>query len=129
MAVQLNHHIVHARDAEASAAYLADVLGLPAPTRFGPFLVVEASNGVSLDFMTTAEEHVHPAHYAFLVADDEFDAIFGRIQAQGVEYWADPHQTMPGEINHDWGGRGVYWSDPDGNWLEILTVPYGGWPA
>jgi catechol 2,3-dioxygenase-like lactoylglutathione lyase family enzyme len=129
MPVQLNHHIVHARDAEASARYLADVLGVAAPTRFGPFQVVELTNGVSLDFMQVGEEHIHPGHYAFLVSDNEFDAIFGRIQASGADYWADPHQHHPGEINHDWGGRGVYWSDPDGHWLEILTVPYGGWPA
>ena len=128
MAVQLNHHIVHARDAEASAAYLAEVLGVDPPTRFGPFMVVEAANGVSLDFMTSDEEYIHPAHYAFLVSDEEFDEIFGRIQASGVDYYADPHQTQKGEINHDWGGRGVYWADPDGQWLEILTVPYGGWP-
>lgn len=129
MPVQLNHHIVHARDAEAAAAYVADVLGVAPPTPFGPFQVVELANGVSLDFMPAAEEHIHPGHYAFLVSDEEFDEIFGRIQASGVDFWADPHQRHPGEINHDWGGRGVYWSDPDGNWLEILTVPYGGWPS
>jgi catechol 2,3-dioxygenase-like lactoylglutathione lyase family enzyme len=129
MAVTLNHHIVHARDPEASARFLTEVLGLPAPTRFGHFHVVEAANGVSLDFMQTDDEkYLVPNHYAFLVGDDEFDAIFGRIQERGLDYFADPGGHEKGEINHHFGGRGVYWADPDGHWLEIITVPYGGWP-
>jgi catechol 2,3-dioxygenase-like lactoylglutathione lyase family enzyme len=128
MAVTLNHHIVHARDPETSARFLTEVLGLPAPTRFGHFHVVEAANGVSLDFMQTDDEkYLVPNHYAFLVSDDEFDAIFGRIQERGLDYFADPGGNEKGEINHHFGGRGVYWADPDGHWLEIITVPYGGW--
>ena len=130
MAVTLNHTIVHARDARASADLLSELLGLPAAKPFGPFLVVEAANGVSLDFLETGPEwEIQPQHYAFLVSDAEFDAIFGRIQERGIEYFADPHGDEPGEINHHFGGRGVYWADPSGNWLEIITVPYGGWPG
>lgn len=126
MAVQLNHHIVHARDPEASARFLSELLGLAEPRRFGPFLVVEADNGVSLDYMGTDDEkYLVPNHYAFLVSDEEFDAIFGRIQERGLEYFADPGGNQPGEINHHYGGRGVYWADPDGHWLEIITRPYG----
>ena len=126
MAVQLNHHIVHARDPEASARFLTELLGLPPATRFGPFLVVEADNGVSLDFMQTDDDaYLVPNHYAFLVSEDEFDTIFGRIQARGLDYYADPHGNEQGEINHHDGGRGVYWADPDGHWLEIITRPYG----
>lgn len=128
MAVTLDHHIVHARDPEASARFLADVLGLPEPTRFGPFHVVRAANGVSLDFLGTDDEtYLVPNHYAFLVSDAEFDAIFGRIVERGLDHFADPGGNRPGEINHHFGGRGVYWADPDGHWLEIITVPYGGW--
>jgi catechol 2,3-dioxygenase-like lactoylglutathione lyase family enzyme len=128
MAVQLNHHIVHARDPEASARFMTEILGLPPATRFGPFLVVEADNGVSLDFMQTDDEKYLVAnHYAFLVTDEEFDEIFGRIQARGLDYYADPGGKELGQINHHDGGRGVYWADPDGHWLEIITVPYGGW--
>jgi catechol 2,3-dioxygenase-like lactoylglutathione lyase family enzyme len=72
------------------------------------------------------DEHVVPRHYAFLVSEDEFDAIFGRIRAGGLDYWADPFQQQPGEINTHDGGRGVYWHDPDGHVLEIITRPYGG---
>ena len=129
MAVTLNHHIVHARDPEASARFLTEILGLPEPTRFGPFIVVTTANGASLDFMGTDDEkYLVPNHYAFLVSEDEFDEIFGRIQERQLEYFADPAGQQPGEIYHHFGGRGVYWADPDGHWLEILTVPYGGWP-
>jgi catechol 2,3-dioxygenase-like lactoylglutathione lyase family enzyme len=68
---------------------------------------------------------VIPVHYAFLVSDENFDAIFGRIVGRGLEYWADPARRQPGEINHHYGGRGVYFPDPDGHFLEIITRPYG----
>ncbi|NUP03000.1 MAG: VOC family protein [Nonomuraea sp.] len=126
MSVQLNHTIVHAGDRDATAAFLVDVLGLePAPV-YGPFRVVSLGNGVSLDVMGAGGE-ITPQHYAFLVGEDEFDQIWGRIKARGLTYWADPGHTRPGEINTNDGGRGLYWSDPDGHNLEIITVPYGGW--
>ena len=125
MAVQLNHTIVAARDAHASASFLAEILGLPAPTRFGPFMVVQTGNDVSLDFIDTDDE-IHSQHYAFLVSEEDFDTIFGRIQAWDLPYWADPGQRRPGEINRNDGGRGVYFPDPDGHLLEIITRPYGG---
>jgi catechol 2,3-dioxygenase-like lactoylglutathione lyase family enzyme len=124
MPVQLNHTIVAARDKQASATFLADVLGLAPPTSFGPFAVVELANGVSLDFME--EGRVHPRHYAFLVPEDEFDQILGRIRDRELPFWADPFEQQPGEINRNDGGRGVYWHDPDGHVLEIITRPYGG---
>ena len=126
MPVQLNHHIVHARDPEASARFLAEMLGLPEPTTFGPFQVVQTANDVSLDFIQTDDERYLIAnHYAFLVSDDEFDEIFGRIHDRDLPYWADPGKTQPGQINDHDGGRGVYWPDPDGHLLEIITRPYG----
>lgn len=124
MSVELNHTIVIARDRQTSADFLAEVLGLGAPTPFGPFMVVEVANGVSLDF-ADADGEVTPQHYAFLVSEPEFDEIFGRIQARDLPYWADPARRRPGEINHNDGGRGVYFPDPDGHFLEIITRPYG----
>jgi catechol 2,3-dioxygenase-like lactoylglutathione lyase family enzyme len=124
MTVQLNHTIVHARDRDASAAFLADVLGLDPPAVYGPFAVVQTHNGVSMDFASAGDD-VAPQHYAFLVEEDDFDAIFGRIEQRGIPYWADPQQTRPGAINHRDGGRGVYFPDPSGHYLEILTRPYG----
>ncbi|AIJ24054.1 VOC family protein [Amycolatopsis methanolica] len=125
MAVQLNHTIVEARDREATAKFLTEILGLPDPVPYGPFLVVQTSNEVSLD-VVGADGPVHPQHYAFLVSDAEFDSIFERITARGLEYWADPFGQEPGRINHHDGGRGVYWNDPNGHRLEIITKPYGG---
>jgi catechol 2,3-dioxygenase-like lactoylglutathione lyase family enzyme len=124
MSIQLNHTIVPARDPQASAAFLAEILDRPAPVLFGPFHGVELDNGVTLDFIRD-EGHFPVMHYAFLVSEDEFDQIFGRIRARGLSYWADPGQRRPGEINHGDGGRGVYWDDPNGHRLEILTRPYG----
>ena len=124
MPAQLNHLIVSARDSQASARFLASLLGLPAPTRFGPFFVVATANGVSMDFIDTDGE-IESQHYAFLISESEFDEIFGRIQAMELTYWADPGKHRPAQINHGDGGRGVYFEDPDGHFLEILTRPYG----
>ena len=124
MSVELNHTIVAARDRQTSADFLAQVLGLAAPTPFGPFMVVEVANGVSLDF-ADADGEVTPQHYAFLVGESDFDEIFGRIQARDLPYWADPARRRHGQINHNDGGRGVYFPDPDGHFLEIITRPYG----
>ena len=129
MPVQLNHTIAMATDPAASAQLLADVLGLAAPHAWGPFHEVRLDNGVAIDFMDCGGNPVSAIHYAFLVSEDEFDQIFGRIQERGLAHFADPHKQHPGEINHDDGGRGVYWDDPDGHLLEMMTVPYGGWPS
>jgi catechol 2,3-dioxygenase-like lactoylglutathione lyase family enzyme len=122
--VSLNHTIVSAKDSQASAQFLADILGLPGPVRFGPFQMVETENGVSLDFMDRDDE-ITPQHYAFLISEAEFDAIFDRIRTRNLPYWADPSQTKLGEINHRDGGRGVYFEDLNGHLLEILSRPYG----
>jgi catechol 2,3-dioxygenase-like lactoylglutathione lyase family enzyme len=124
MAIELNHTIVHTRDKRAAATFLAEILGLPAPAAFGPFLGVHTANGVTLDFLETDEELI-TEHYAFLVSESEFDQIFGRIRARELAYWADPYRTRRGEINTRDGGRGVYFEDPSGHLLEILTRPYG----
>jgi catechol 2,3-dioxygenase-like lactoylglutathione lyase family enzyme len=124
MPVHLNHTIVAARDRQESAAFLADVLGLEPPITFGPFAVVQLDNDVSLDFLD--DDVTDPRHYAFLVTEEEFDEIFGRIRARGLDYWADPFERHPGQINTNDGGRGVYWKDPNGHMLEIITRPYGG---
>ncbi|HEV7625192.1 MAG TPA: VOC family protein [Streptomyces sp.] len=125
MPVQLNHTIVHATDKAASARFLASLLGLEVQPQFGPFLPVVVANDVTLDYMDADDGPVTPQHYAFLVSEDEFDAIFGRIRGAGLTYYADPGRQRHGEINHNDGGRGVYWADPDGHFLEIITRPYG----
>jgi catechol 2,3-dioxygenase-like lactoylglutathione lyase family enzyme len=128
MPVDFNHTIVWARDSEASATFLAGILGLPAPKKWGPFQIVMTANGVSIDFMDK-EGKISAQHYAFLVSEVEFDQIFGRVQDQGLSYWADPARTKEGKINTNDGGRGVYFNDPNGHLLEVITRPYGnsGW--
>ena len=126
MSIQLNHTIVHASDPRASARFLAELLGLGGPGPFRPFPGGKLDNGVTLDYIQ-AEGKPETEHYAFLVSDEEFDQIFERIQARGLTYWADPGRRQPGEINHHFGGRGVYWADPDGHYLEIVTKPYSKW--
>jgi catechol 2,3-dioxygenase-like lactoylglutathione lyase family enzyme len=125
MAIQLNHTIVPARNAKASATWLCELLGRDAPKRFGPFWAVALDNAATLDFQDSAEA-IPIEHYAFLVSEAEFDAIFERIRGRGLRYWADPMHLRPFEINHNDGGRGLYWNDPDGHYLEIITRPYGG---
>lgn len=124
MAIELNHTIVPARDPRASASFLASVLGVDPPERFAHFWTVSLDNGVTLDF-SRAGDTVPAGHYAFLIGEHEFDAIFERILARKIEYWADPAHERPFEINHNDGGRGLYWNDPDGHYLEIITRPYG----
>jgi catechol 2,3-dioxygenase-like lactoylglutathione lyase family enzyme len=125
MSVQLNHTIVWCRDQQKSARFLTEILGLPPARAFGPFQMVEVANGVSLDFHEI-EGAIAAQHYAFLISEAEFDAIFARIVERKLDYWADPARQHPGEINHNDGGRGVYFLDPDRHFLEIITRPYGG---
>jgi catechol 2,3-dioxygenase-like lactoylglutathione lyase family enzyme len=127
MTVKLNHTIVHSLDPRAAADFFAGLFGLPAPVPFGPFFGVKVGNEVTLDFLDAEDMEVQMQHYAFLVSDAEFDQIFGRIQKRGLDYWADPGRKQKGEINRHFGGRGVYFQDPSGHLLEIITKPYGSW--
>ena len=124
MTVSFNHTIVYATDKRRSAEFLAQVFGLAKPQAMWSFVTVSLDQGVALDF-ATADRPISPQHYAFLVSEDDFDTIFGRIQAQQLNYWADPYHQQPGEINTRDGGRGVYFDDPNGHVLELLTRPYG----
>jgi catechol 2,3-dioxygenase-like lactoylglutathione lyase family enzyme len=122
--VELNHTIVWCSDKHCSSAFLAEMLGLPAPVPFAHFLVVPLENGVSMDFMEK-EGPIALQHYAFLVDDAGFDAGMAKIAEKGLTYWADPARQQVNQINRHWGGRGVYFEDPDGHFLELITKPYG----
>ena len=124
MAIELDHTIVYCHDKQVSSAFLADLFGLAPPVTWDPFVAVQVANGVTLDFYD-GEGAGSPQHYAFMVGEEEFDQIFGRITEQGLAYWADPGHRLPGEINTHDGGRGVYFDDPSGHKLEIITRPYG----
>ena len=125
MPIHLNHTIVQATDKKRSAEFLARLLGLDVKPQFGPFLPVTLANDVTLDFADAGEKPIVAQHYAFLVSEEDFDAAFGRIEEAGLTYYPGPDLSHPGEINHRDGGRGVYWLDPDGHVLELLTRPYG----
>lgn len=132
MANELNHIIVHVRDRRETAAFIAELMDTEAPFDWGPFTQITSSNGVGIDF---ADDHVAPdainiSHLAYLVTDAEFDAIFGRIEKKGVRYWADPAMKREGQINREYGGRGVYIKDPGGTCaIEFITKPYGATPS
>ncbi len=126
MPIAFNHTIVAARDKRASAEFVSELFGLSSPAPFGRFLAVALEHGATLDYMDVPDgEQIHPQHYAFLVAEDDFDAIYGKITSRGLPHWADPGGQRPGQINTNDGGRGVYFRDPAGHFLEIITRPYG----
>ncbi|MFE7390374.1 VOC family protein [Streptomyces sp. NPDC057582] len=129
MSVELNHTIIHARDNRESAEFLANILGLEIGAEWGPFIPVATANGVTLDFATIPTESITAQHYAFLTSEAEFDTAYTRIKELGITYWADPHRKHPGEINHNDGGRGIYFLDPAGHAMEIITRPYGGFAS
>ena len=121
MTITLNHTIVPARDKVAAARFFARIFGLRFRRRSGHFAPVRVSKSLTLlfDDDTAFESH----HYAFHVSKAEFDAIFRRIQKAGIVYGSAPWSLDDGKLN-DWGGgRGVYFKDPDGHVLELMTVP------
>jgi catechol 2,3-dioxygenase-like lactoylglutathione lyase family enzyme len=128
MTIAFNHTIIAARDRHASASFFAKLFGLPEPTLWGPFAIVALDHGVFVQFAEPNVADIQMQHYAFLVDDSSFDAIYGRIHDSGIAHWADPQQTLPGQINTNHGGRGVYFNDPAGHGMEIFTRPYG-WAA
>jgi catechol 2,3-dioxygenase-like lactoylglutathione lyase family enzyme len=125
MPVEFNHTIIAAVDNRASAAFLAHILGLEVGAEWGPFVAVATDNGVTLDFATVPADKITTQHYAFLISDEEFDAALARLQAADITYYPEPTLRNPGEINHNHGGRGLYFLDPAGHGMEIITRPYG----
>ena len=126
MSIKFNHTIIAAKDKKQSASWLTELFSLPDPEPFGHFLAVAVANDVSLDYAEVGSgEEIRPQHYAFLVSEEEFDEIYHKIKSRGLPHWADPGAKHPGEINRRDGGRGVYFPDPSGHGMEILTRPYG----
>ena len=119
MAIVLDHTIIPARDKEASARFFAQIFGLTYDGPVSHFAPVRVNETLTLDFDDAESFEKH--HYAFKVSEDEFDAIFGRIQAARISYGSGPRSPDDMQINHRRGGRGVYFRDPNGHLLEILT--------
>ena len=118
--IELDHTIVPSRDKEAAARFFSRIFGLPYNGPVSHFAPVRVNENLTLDFDEASGFESH--HYAFKVSEEEFDAIFGRIKAEGVVYGSGPRSSEDMQINHRHGGRGLYFRDPDGHLLEILTA-------
>lgn len=127
MTILFNHTIVAARDKQESASFFTEMFDLPPAEPGGVFLTVHLDAGVTLQFAEPGIEFP-PQHYAFLVTEADFDGIYARIQAANLDHWADPQQKFPQQYNTNYGGRGVYFCDPSGHYLEAITQPYGADP-
>lgn len=128
MAIELDHTIVPTRNKLASAALLAELLGVPwAPTGPGPFAPVYVNAGLTLDFIDT-DEDFPVYHFCFRVSEAEFDAILARLQARGIAYRSSVRGPQDMQVNTDCGGRMLYWNVPDGHQWEMLTVSYARQP-
>lgn len=123
MSISLNHTIVHARAPAKTAAFLTEILGLEPARQLAHFTVVQIG-AASLDLIQT-DDDISSRHFAFLVSEEDFDSIFERLRLRGLPYWADPFHQQEATINHWDDGRGLYFDDPDGHLLEIITRPYG----
>ncbi|NIH84449.1 VOC family protein [Amycolatopsis granulosa] len=123
MTVTFNHTIIASKDRHASARFFRELFELPEAPSWGPFVNVLLDEGVMLQFAEPPVD-IQMQHYAFLVDDGLFDRAYGRLVEQGIEHWADPQMRRPGETNTEHGGRGVYFKDPAGHAIEIITRPY-----
>ena len=123
MAVSFNHTIVASKDRLASARFYRDLLEVPEAPSWGLFTNIQLSDGVLLQFAEPPVD-IQMQHYAFLIDDDLFDRAVARLRDQGIEHWADPQMRRPSEINNEHGGRGVYFKDPAGHAIELITRPY-----
>ena len=123
MPVTFNHTIIASKDRAASSRFFRELFEVPEAPSWGPFLNIQLSDGVLLQFAEPPVE-IQMQHYAFLVDDDLFDRAYARLRERNIDHWADPQLKQPGEINHEHGGRGVYFLDPSGHGIEMITRPY-----
>jgi hypothetical protein len=121
--IEFNHLIIFAKDKQASALFLAELFDLPEPETAGFFTTVRFSNNVTFQYAEFAAAFTIQ-HYAFLVPESTFDTILNKIRERKIECWADPRKQLPNEFNTNHGGRGLYFLDPSGHGMEIITQPY-----
>jgi catechol 2,3-dioxygenase-like lactoylglutathione lyase family enzyme len=117
--IMLNHTIVPSHDKESSANFFARIFGLRYDGPAGHFAPVQVNDSLTFDWDNRDQFESH--HYAFMVSDEDFDAVFGRLKAESVRYGSGPGSPDDGQINTRHGGRGLYFRDPDGHLLEIMT--------
>lgn len=124
MTIKFDHTIVVSNDRSISATFFRSLFDLPEAPSWGPFTNVQLSDGTLIQFAEPPVENIQPQHYAFHVTDNLFDAVVKRLSDGAVRYWADPHLTEESRINHHHNGRGVYFKDPAGHLMEVLTQSY-----
>lgn len=123
MPASFNHTIIAAENRSESAQFYCDIIeASPAPS-WGLFTNISLHDGVLLQFAEPPVE-IQMQHYAFLVDDELFDRAYARLVNSGITHWADPQMKRAGETNTEHGGRGVYFKDPAGHALELITRPY-----
>jgi len=122
MAITLNHTIINAKDNVLSAQFYERIFGFIFLQEWGHFAVVKVNDTLTFDFLT--KERFSRQHYAFKVSEKEFDDIFAKIKEENIPYGSDPYDRENRKINHHNDGRGVYFPDPDGHILEIITKDY-----
>ncbi|MDQ6968336.1 MAG: VOC family protein [Mariprofundaceae bacterium] len=122
MEITLNHTIVPAHDNVASAKFYERIFGFTFVKEWGHFAVVKANSTLTLDFQT--KDVFSSIHYAFKVSDEQFDLILARIKEDSIKYGSEPYDLENSKVNHKYGGRGVYFKDPNGHVLEIITADY-----
>jgi hypothetical protein len=122
--IEFNHLIIFAKDRQGSAFFLTELFGLPEPITVGFFTSVEFSNNVTFQY-AEFDKNFTVQHYAFLVSESNFEKILNKIREKKIQFWADPRKKMPDQFNTNHGGRGLYFLDPSGHGMEIITQPYG----
>ena len=124
MTIELDHSIVPSRDKVAAVRLLGGLLGVPwAASGMGPFAPLYVNEGLTLDFIDT-DEAFPVYHFCFRVSEAEFDAILARLRAAGIAYRSSVRGPQDGQVSTQFGGRGLYWNEPDGHQWEMLTVSY-----
>lgn len=124
MSIELNHMMIPVEDKETTAKFYSEIFGLERKGPFGPFEVIHLpSQNLALDF--DSRPTMVPLHYAFKVSEEQFDEIFSRVKEAGIAFGGGPYRADDGQINTHDGGRGVYFKDPNGHQLEIITRDYG----
>lgn len=118
-----NHTIIASKDRHESATFYRELIEASEAASWGPFTNIMLDEGVMLQFAEPPVD-IQMQHYAFLVDDDLFDRAYTRLTEWEVPHWADPQMTRPGETNTEHGGRGVYFKDPAGHAIELITRPY-----
>ena len=122
MEITLNHTIVASKDNVESAKFYERIFDFEFIKEWGHFAVVKVNSTLTLDFDT--QENFSTNHYAFKVSDQQFDEIFERVKLENISFGSGPRSSDDGKINNDYGGRGVYFEDPNGHLLEIMTIDY-----